>query len=112
MVTSRIDSIIKASPGPGGSGALVLSTRGLDGITPTRAIQHHGGGAGTGSAGRGNRALQTLLTTPFLYFLHQKRLHYHIIGPSFLFYTGAIKPTDRRYGCGIGVRVQFVVGLY
>lgn len=31
VVTSRVDSIIKASPGPGGSGPLVLSTAGFDG---------------------------------------------------------------------------------
>ncbi|KAL2289746.1 hypothetical protein FJTKL_01073 [Diaporthe vaccinii] len=51
VVTSRIDSIINASPGPGSSNSLVLSTRGFDGTTPTRALQHHGGGSG-GSARR------------------------------------------------------------
>lgn len=42
---------MNSSPGPGGSNALVLSTRGFDGTTPTRAIQHHAGG-GAGSSAR------------------------------------------------------------
>ncbi|KAG6358686.1 hypothetical protein INS49_012204 [Diaporthe citri] len=50
-IQSRIDSIINASPGPGGSNSLVLATRGFDGTTPTRALQHHGGG-GAGSSAR------------------------------------------------------------
>ncbi|KKY32419.1 putative c-x8-c-x5-c-x3-h type zinc finger protein [Diaporthe ampelina] len=50
-IQSRIDSIVNASPGPS-SGALVLSTRGFDGTTPTRALTQHGHGAGAGGSAR------------------------------------------------------------